>query len=255
MDPQVGRWWCTRFIAVRRGRSCARRTYFQRTCVRYTCTWDAAGKPTIDDSGWLWRDTASTGDGRLQHWRDTAGISTGDDRLQCKRVQQYPMRAAACTVCNDAAGSFGGKRIQRRDPAYHGHSTHAATCAAVRHLPSRREQPPLRHGGPSDAPERATIPQSGPAAAITAATTEAAIRGRASAAKEGRERSICAQDATGLPRRRCASAGATAEECTSRRGARSDHFQVRRRWRRRPLDGDAGSAGLVGARLERLGDG
>ena len=102
MDPQVGRWWCTRFIAVRRGRSCARRTYFQRTCVRrgrsyvrrgcscvrYTCTWDAAGKPTIDDSGWLWRDTASTGDGRLQHWRDTAGISTGDDRLQCKRVRR-----------------------------------------------------------------------------------------------------------------------------------------------------------------------
>ena len=94
MDPQVGRWWCTRFIAVRRGRCCVRRTYFQRTCVRrictciwYTCTWDAAGKPTIDDSGWLWHDTASTGDGRLQHWRDTAGISTSDDRLQCKRVQ------------------------------------------------------------------------------------------------------------------------------------------------------------------------
>ena len=195
MDPQVGRWWCTRFIAVRRGRSCVRRlctcvrrgrsyvrrgrtcvwrtcvrrlrtcvrrlrtcvrrlrtcvrrgrtcvrrlrtcvrrTCVRRTCVRctcarriyvwrgrsdsvwcirrcwalswrifagvavrlrtcttctwYTCTWDAAGKPTIDDSGWLWHDTASTGDGRLQHWRDTAGISTGDDRLQCKRVRR-----------------------------------------------------------------------------------------------------------------------------------------------------------------------
>ena len=168
MDPQVGRWWCTRFIAVRRGRSCVRRLCTcvrrgcscvrrgrscvrrgrscvrrgrscvrrlrtcvrrLRTCVRriyvwrgrsdsvwcirrcwalswrifagvavrlrtcttctwYTCTWDAAGKPTIDDSGWLWHDTASTGDGRRQHWRDTAGLSTGDDRLQCKRARQ-----------------------------------------------------------------------------------------------------------------------------------------------------------------------